>query len=334
MENTILLILFLASCVLTPALSELCNPQDKQALLQIKKELGNPTALSSWLPTTDCCSPTWPGILCDPTFRIFLMELSDYNFNLSQAHSIPPSIANLTYLDSLSLTRIPNLIGPIPSTLTRLTRLKHLTISHTNISGNVPHFLSKIKTLLTIDLSNNNLSGNLSPSLSSLPNLSDITLNNNRISGPIPDSFGSFANLLGWRISRNRLSGKIPATLAKLNLAFVDLSQNMLEGDASVLFGTWKHTRYIFLSKNSLAFDSGKVRLPKKLEGLDISRNRIYGRLPQGLTALKSLRWLKVSFNNLCGEIPQGGSLRRFNASSYVYNKCLCASPLPPCKAY
>jgi len=61
-------------------------------------------------------------------------------------------------------------------------------------------------------------------------------------------------------LSRNRLTGNIPATLAKLELAIVDLSQNMLEGDASVLFGANKvNLQKINLAKNLLAFDLGKI---------------------------------------------------------------------------
>ncbi|KAL9296271.1 hypothetical protein ACSQ67_022167 [Phaseolus vulgaris] len=63
-------------------------------------------------------------------------------------------------------------------------------------------------------------------------------------------------------LSRNRLTGNIPATLAKLELAIVDLSQNMLEGDASVLFGANKvNLQKINLAKNLLAFDLGKIFL-------------------------------------------------------------------------
>ena len=114
----------------------------------------------------------------------------------------------------------------------------------------------------------------------------------------------------------------------------MDLSENMLEGDASVLFGANKvNLQKINLAKNLLAFDLGKIRLSKSkdLEGLDLRNNRIYGTLPKVLTSLKYLKSLNVSYNNLCGQIPQGGKLQRFDESSYAHNKCLCGSPLPSC---
>lgn len=332
--NILLLILVSLSC----ALSELCNPQDKQALLQIKKEFGNPTTLSSWLPNTDCCNRTWQGVSCDTdtqTYRVNDLDLTD--LNLSKPTPIAPSIANLPELNSLfigssNLHTTPNLVGPIPQSIAKLTKLRYLYITHTNVSGAIPDFLSQIKTLVTLDFSYNKLSGTLPASISSLPNLVGITFDGNQISGAIPDSYGSFSNLFtSMTLSRNKLTGKIPATLAKLNLAFVDLSRNMLEGDASVLFGSNMNTQKIILAKNLFSFDFGKVGLSDSLNGLDLRNNRIYGTIPKGLTALKYLKTFNVSFNNLCGEIPQGGNLRRFDASAYANNKCLCGSPLPAC---
>ncbi|KAK7319344.1 hypothetical protein RJT34_04063 [Clitoria ternatea] len=136
-----------------------------------------------------------------------------------------------------------------------------------NVSGNIPGFLTRIKTLDTLYLSYNNLSGNLPPSISSLPNLVRITFDGNRISGPILDSYGSFSNLTTMTLSHNRLSWKIPATMAKLNLAVLDLSRNMLEGDASVFFGAEKETLKINLAKNSLAFDLGKLGCRRTWKG-------------------------------------------------------------------
>ncbi|KAK7363231.1 hypothetical protein VNO77_05365 [Canavalia gladiata] len=331
-----ILLLPLVLLLIPTTLSQQCNPQDKQALLQIKKELGNPTSLSSWLPTTDCCNRTWQGVLCDKTdtetYRVNILDLSD--LNLPEPYPIPPSIANLPYVAFLYLRKNPNLVGAIPPAIANLTKLRYLYISDTNVSGNIPDFLSQIKSLVTLDFSYNNLSNTLPASLSTLPNLVGITFTGNSLSGTIPESYGSFSNrFTSMVISRNQLSGEIPATLGKLRLAFVDLSRNMLEGDASMLFGSGKPTQKIKLAKNSLAFDLGKVGFSESLGSLDLRKNRIYGTLPEGLTALKHLECLNVSYNDLCGEIPQGGKLQRFDVSSYFHNKCLCGSPLPSCES-
>ncbi|KAL5054643.1 hypothetical protein RYX36_035325 [Vicia faba] len=331
----LLLLLILTTHHFIPSLSEKCNPHDKKALLQIRKELGNPTKLSSWNPTTDCCNGKWLGVVCDTdtqTYRVTNLGLDE--LDLVKPLPIPPSILHLSFLSFLTLTRTPNLVGPIPPSIANLTKLMYLYITQTGVSGEIPNTLSQIKTLLTIDLTNNKLTGPLPASLSSLPKLIGISFDGNQLTGTIPESYSSFPkSFTVLTLSKNRLSGKIPASLAKLNLAFVDLEQNALEGDASVFFGSKKSTQKILLGKNSFAFDIGKVGLSKDLNALDLRNNKIYGTLPVGLTKLKFLRKFNVSNNNLCGEIPQGGKLQRFDESSYAHNKCLCGSPLEGCKA-
>ncbi|KAK7400234.1 hypothetical protein VNO78_11435 [Psophocarpus tetragonolobus] len=329
------ILLVLLVLVFTPALSELCNPEDKQILLRIKKELGNPSNLSSWLPTTDCCG-NWVGVSCathtQPN-RVNVLDLSD--LHLRKPYLIPPSITDLPYLQYLYITNSDNIVGTLPPTFTKLTHLRRLHIRFTNVSGHIPDFLSQMKSLEYILLSNSKFSGTLPTWLPSLPKLTGISIEGNRISGAIPDSFGSFSKVFKtMTLTGNRLTGKIPATLGKLDLEIVDLSDNMLEGDASMLFGSKKHTQLIHLTNNKFSFDFGKVGLSKTLKIIEVSNNRLYGTLPKGLLSLNDLRWLNVSHNNLCGEIPQGGGLKYLHESSYAHNKCLCGSPLPSCKRF
>jgi len=313
-----------------PSLSEKCNQLDKKALLQIKQEFGNPTKLSSWDPTNnDCCNDKWKGVSCDSD-RVANLGLDD--LNLPKPVPFPPSITNLPFLADFSLSRIPNLVGTIPPSISKLTQLEYLTLSHTSISGEIPNTLSQIKTLLSIDFTNNKLTGPLPATLSSLPKLERISLDGNQLTGTIPESYGSFPkSFMSMTISRNLLSGKIPASLVKLNLEHLDLSLNALEGDASVFFGSKKKTQHIMLGMNSLAFDIGKVGLSKYLETVDLRNNKIYGTLPKGLTKLMFLGEFNVSYNSLCGEIPIGGELQRFDEYCYAHNVCLCGSPLQPC---
>ncbi|XP_058728418.1 polygalacturonase inhibitor 1-like [Vicia villosa] len=301
MATNLFLMLILLSHVAS-SLSEGCHPHDKKALLQIKKELNNPTLLSSWKPHTDCCNSNWHGVNCIPSNRVYYLtiEIDD-----DLASLFPPSIGNLPYLDSLFIYQLPNLTGTIPQSIIKLTNLRSLTIRATTISGPIPNFIAKMKSLTHLDLSDNHLSGTLPPNLYQLPNLEAIILENNKLTGPIPIS------------------------LARLNSLDVDLSHNRLEGDASMFFGLTKHTETINLSWNMFSFDMGKLELPESLRLLGVSHNRVYGKLPDGV---KNLQWLNVSYNRLCGEIPKVGYFSTFPVSSFVHNKCLCGSPLPSCK--
>ncbi|MED6118826.1 hypothetical protein PIB30_006322 [Stylosanthes scabra] len=317
--------------------SDKCSPHEKKTLLQIKQELGNPTMLSSWNESTDCCTWDTVRIECSNQKPYHVSQLDLHELNLPGPTNIPTSIFNLVDLDQLFLFEMPNLTGPIPSQITKLKKLTVLYIFSTNVSGPIPDSLAQIKTLTNINLAGNNLSGPLPPSLPTLPVIRVIFADQNSLSGPIPESYGSFASkdLITLTLSHNKLSGKIPASLKGLDLYFLDLSWNKLEGDGSVLFGAEKKTGDIRLAGNMFSFDIGKVEFGRNISRLNLKHNRIYGQLPQGLTKLQHLTRLNVSYNQLCGPIPQGGRLQGYFAiddSSFSHNKCLCGPPLPACK--
>ncbi|KAK7344707.1 hypothetical protein VNO77_14656 [Canavalia gladiata] len=323
-----LLLLFTLLSHATHSLSERCNQEDKKVLLQIKKELNNPTLLSSWKPNTDCCGKRWYGVKCNPhNNRVTSLSISDDKDLVAQ---FPPSIANLPYLEILFLYNLPNLTGPIPKPISKFTKLQSISISLTGVSGPIPNFRPILESLSFLDLSHNSLTGTLPPLLFKSSNLSAILLNNNKLTGPIPYTYGFFKNLLNLDISHNQLSGTLPMSLARLNLLVIDLSHNRLEGDASMLFGSTKVIAYMDLSWNLFAFDLGKVELSKdEISYFDVSHNLIYGSLLKGI---ENVGVLNLSYNRLCGEIPKGGNFQNFGVSSYFHNKCLCGSPLPSCK--
>ncbi|KAM7265236.1 hypothetical protein ACFE04_003066 [Oxalis oulophora] len=254
-------VFFLLSCTLRFSLSEKCHPYDKQALLKIKKDFGNPYTLTSWDPKTDCCR--WYLVKCDlVSHRV--TQLFAYNGGLSG--QIPASIGNLPLLEYLIFHKQPHMTGPIQPAIAKLKNLKFLEISWTNISGSVPGFLGELKNLTFIDLSFNNLSGSIPSSLSKLPDLKELYLSRNKLTGSIPESFGEFKTKeITMDLSHNQLSGKIPISLGKSDFGTIDFSRNRLEGDASFLFrGTklWK----LDLSRNLLAFSLTKVKtLPESL---------------------------------------------------------------------
>ncbi|XP_009620811.1 polygalacturonase inhibitor [Nicotiana tabacum] len=313
-----------------PTLSERCNPNDKQALLEIKKGLGNPYDLITWDPKTDCCDDWAQSTLScdDETNRVTSLTL----FKIDDAGHLSPTVGDLPYLQSLDITKVGNLSGPIPATIAHLTYLIFLRITKTNISGPVPEFLGKLKNLTYINLSDNNLEGSIPPSLSQLSNLSYLRLDRNKLTGTIPESFGNFAPKLEFLyLGQNKLSGVVPRSFAGWSFETLDLSGNKLEGDISFLFGNDSNTFQLYLSRNKFEFDFSKLKFGKKLVSLVLNHNNIYGRFPAGF-AKRPWQEFNVSYNSLCGKIPQGGYMIRFDLYSYIHNKCLCDFPLPPCK--
>ncbi|KAK9725719.1 hypothetical protein RND81_05G164300 [Saponaria officinalis] len=317
------------SCLINISHSiELCNPKDKNALLQIKNQLGpNSTFFASWLPNTDCCK-TWINIGCDEkTNRVKILTIGQTNELHGQ---IPLIVGDLTALEQLWFNDLPGLTGPIPSSLSNLVNLQELMLSRTNLTGSIPSFLGRLKNLTNLGLSENHLSGPIPPSLSLLTNLQQLMLFKNQLSGQIPASFGSFKNLILFQAYENLLTGPLPRTLSKTGLTWLDLSNNNLTGDASILFGSNQNLILLNMSKNAISFDLTKVVFPSKLQGLDLSQNMIYGSLPKQLAQLP-LELFNVSYNQLCGPIPNGKWLTKFKADSFAHNKCLCGGPLPAC---
>ncbi|BFG38214.1 hypothetical protein CerSpe_244880 [Prunus speciosa] len=325
--STLLCLTLLFSTILNPALSELCNPEDKKVLLQIKKAFNDPYVLTSWKSETDCCD--WYCVTCDSTTnRINSLTI----FAGQVSGQIPTQVGDLPYLETLEFHKQPNLTGPIQPSIAKLKSLKELRLSWTNISGSVPDFLSQLKNLTFIDLSFSNFTGSIPSSLSQLPNLNAIRLDRNKLTGHIPKSFGEFhGSVPDLYLSHNQLSGNIPTSLAKLNFNRIDFSRNKLEGDASMIFGLNKTTQIVDLSRNLLEFNLSKVEFSKSLISLDLNHNQITGSIPVGLTQV-DLQFLNVSYNRLCGQIPVGGKLQSFDSSTYFHNRCLCGAPLPSCK--
>ncbi|XP_021723947.1 polygalacturonase inhibitor-like, partial [Chenopodium quinoa] len=305
-------------------------PKHLLALFNIKKAFNNAFIFASWTHNTDCCE--WYLVKCDEvTHRIYSL-IVDKDDKVSGP--IPDAVGDLPYLTDLTFLGLPKLTGPIPHAISKLKNLESLWLSHNNLTGPIPDFISHLTKLTYINLSVNKLTGPIPPSLSSLHKLGTLFLERNLLKGPIPESFGEFKNNPDFylKLAKNQLSGPIPKSLGAVNFTNLDLSRNMLTGDASVFFGKNKGLQWIDISSNKFSFDLTKVGLPKTLNNLLLSHNQIYGSLPPALVKLPMLQQFNVSYKRLCGKIPTGGELNQFDKYSYVHNKCLCGSPLPPCK--
>uniref|UniRef100_A0A1D1XPX9 Polygalacturonase inhibitor n=1 Tax=Anthurium amnicola TaxID=1678845 RepID=A0A1D1XPX9_9ARAE len=309
-----------------------CNAADKSALLQFKKDLGDPYTIITWTAATDCCSD-WYAMGCDSdTGRVTSIDISS-----SEARGpLPPSVGDLPYLNTLTVRKSPNLTGPIPPELSKLTNLKMLWMDWNSLTGPIPAFLGRLTKLDYINLSFNKLTGSIPPSLGDLPLLRGLFLDRNQLTGTIPEELGRLPSpSLFIRLGHNNLTGPIPQSFKNLQINSIDLSRNQLTGDPSVLFvtGDWASdiTLFLYLDRNQFEFDLSKAKFSPTLSWLDLNHNRVYGSIPAQVTKLP-LQNFNVSYNRLCGEIPQGGRLAELTEYEFFHNKCLCGKPLQPCK--
>ncbi|KAJ6850744.1 polygalacturonase inhibitor-like [Iris pallida] len=329
LATAILLLLAISS-------STACNKLDQKALLAFKSAFPS-TPFSTWTTSTDCCS--WENVGCNRTTgRVTSLSFSGNqvdNPTVGLNGSIPASIGDFSALETLTLSSLYSLVGPIPPQLSKLKSLKTLIVYSTNLSGPVPSFLSSLTALEQLTLGNSKFVGAIPSSLGSLPNLNSINLSGNKLSGSIPPSLFSKISkdmLPSFDVGNNKLTGEIPRSFGDVGFYSIDLHDNQLTGDASFLFGKSKPLSQITLAQNKLSFDLSPVEYPTVNPlNVDLSHNQIYGSISNQIIEV-DVRLINVSYNKLCGKIPSGGNFGPFGAYLFEHNKCLCGTPLPACK--
>ncbi|KAJ4820550.1 Polygalacturonase inhibitor protein [Rhynchospora pubera] len=310
---------------------------DENTLLEIKQQLGYPYGLGWWVKGFDYCNesanvaPEYSQITCTSTGRVESLVLHDLNGRaVARYPPFPDGICGLTYLVALDVYEI-NVFGSIPSCITKLSHLVRLGITKTYLSGPVPGFSGQTKptNLTNIDLSGNQLSGTIPPSLFTLPKLDTLNLASNNLTGTIPPGILHTKNP-ALLLTNNSLSGELPKSYGSVEFSRIDVGGNQLGGDASFLFGKQK-AQYIVLANNNFEFDLSYIEFSDNIYGVDLSHNKIYGKVPDSFATAQNLWYPNLSFNRLCGELPKGGNMWRFGPAVFANNSCLCGPPLPPC---
>ena len=343
-----------------------CPPTDREALLAFRSALHEPYLgiFNSW-SGYDCCH-NWYGVSCDPETR----RVADINLRGESEDpiferagrtgymtgAISPAICKLrrlssiiiadwkgisgeipTCITSLPFLRILDLIGnklsgPIPAGIGRLQRLTVLNVADNLISATIPSSLTRISTLTHLDLRNNRISGELPRDFGRLGMLSRALLSRNQFSGTIPSSISNIYRLADLDLSLNRFSGQIPASLGKMAvLSTLNLDGNLISGQIPITLIN-SAVSILNLSRNALdgeipdAFGQGSY-----FTSLDLSYNKLRGPIPKSMAGAAYIGHLDLSHNHLCGRIPGGSPFDHLEASSFVYNDCLCGKPLRAC---
>ncbi|KAI8028098.1 Receptor-like protein kinase HAIKU2, partial [Camellia lanceoleosa] len=178
--------------------------------------------------------------------------------NNSLSGKIPVGIWSLLNLSIIDLT-MNQFEGPLSDTVGEAKSLAQLFLSHNQFSGELPATISESTSLVDIEFGSNQFSGEIPATIGNLKKLSNLHLENDVFSGTIPESLGSCVSLIDINLAGNSFSGKIPASIGSLrSLNSLNISHNELSGET--------------VSLSSL-----------KLSILDLSNNRLMGRIPDSL---------------------------------------------------
>ncbi|XVF77048.1 hypothetical protein PTKIN_Ptkin14bG0008600 [Pterospermum kingtungense] len=231
------------------------------------------------------------------------LDLS-YN-NLSG--QIPIAMGSLSNLNHLDLS-YNNLSGQIPCSFVRnLTHLKYLRIRDNQLEGSIPDKVHSFPNLVELDLTGNLLNGTLPSWLYTTFSLQHIHLSDNQFSGHIKEF--QHNSLRRIELRGNRLQGPIPSSISQLfNLIALWLPSNNLSGMVEVaMFSKLQCLEELDLSSNSLSLNSdgssADYELPN-LQHLKLSSCNIT-EFPQFLSGSKGLKVLDLSYNRIYGKIPK-----------------------------
>ncbi|TYI85369.1 hypothetical protein E1A91_D05G436600v1 [Gossypium mustelinum] len=236
-----------------------------------------------------------------------LLQLTHLSLLWNQlSGQIPKSLGNLLQLTHLDLGG-NKLSGQIPSSILNLTQLEYLGIIKNSLEGSIPDEVTAFPNLIYLYLDNNLLNGTLPSWLYTAPSLWEIDLSQNQFSGHIKE-FQS-KSLKYILLENTKLQGPLPSSIFQLlNLTQLSLSSNNLSGviEFRILSLTFNTTsmvnlRYLYLSSCNLSEFPQFLKGLKSLDSLDLSCNKIEGKIPQWMQEVgnDSLTYLNVSHNSL-----------------------------------
>ncbi|GAY34720.1 hypothetical protein CUMW_277060 [Citrus unshiu] len=346
-----------------PALGSGCKEVEREALLQFKQNLTDPSGrLLSWVGE-DCCS--WRGVGCNNrTGSIIMLNLNNPlrdsfdSYEDDAVHElrgkISPSLLQLKDLEYLDLS-LNNFKGAqLPEFIGSLKELRYLNLSGSFFSGTIPQSLGNLSNLLYLDLNNfldqsNQIGLGWLSGLSSLKylNLGGVDLSNT--SAYWLEIFSKLHSIVELHLPNcNIPSLPLNPSLNFTSLQVLDLSNNGfnstlphwfsndLQGDIPDGFASLNSLQLLDLSGNSFLEGQLSRNLGTlcNLQTLKLSLNQFSGEVSDFIDGLSecinssSLARLELGYNQLTGNLPISlGYLKNLRYLELWYNSFLGSIP-------
>ncbi|GKU93326.1 hypothetical protein SLEP1_g6928 [Rubroshorea leprosula] len=237
------------------------------------------------------------------------------------------------------------LSGSIPECFNPIS-IEYVHLSNNRLNGPLTKAFSRCSSLETLDLTRNNLTGIIPGWIGSLPSLSFLLLKANCFEGEIPVQLCQLNKLKMLDLSQNNLSGSIPFCLSNLTFealvssnqisywmtgselemicSLVEISRKELAKNGIVLskygYELIKVEYWVeFTTKGMSHVYNGSIF--RYMSGIDLSCNRLTGRIPTEIGYLNKIHALNMSHNKLTGLIPTTFSnLKQIESLDISYN--------------
>ncbi|RLM56041.1 tyrosine-sulfated glycopeptide receptor 1 [Panicum miliaceum] len=285
-----------------------CTEQERSSLIDFRDGLspeGNGGLNVSWINNTDCCQ--WEGIFCSTGGVVTDVLLGSKGLK----GSIPPSLSNLTGLLRLNLSH-NSLEGSLPAELLFSNSIIVLDVSFNYLFGPLQERWQSSNPglpLQVLNISSNLFKGQFpSPTLEVMKNLVALNASNNSFTGSMPSSICNYAPSIAMLdLCLNEFSGTISPEFANCSMLKV------LKAGHNNLTGALPHELFNATSLEQLSFPnndlqgildaSNLVRL-NNLIILDVGSNGLRGNIPDSIGQLSRLEELHLDNNLMSGELP------------------------------
>ncbi|MCD9559892.1 hypothetical protein HAX54_018220 [Datura stramonium] len=248
------------------------------------------------------------------TTGLHLPNLKQLLFGENQLEGeIPLFITNASKLEILDLQN-NFLTGTIPNDLGNLRELRHLFLSHNQLT-NEPrehelqffNSLADCRMLRYLQVSSNPLNGVLPNSIGNLSStIENFHIGNAHISGFIPASTGNMSGLMCLNFEENNLTGSIPSDVGKLKqLQGLYLANNKLQGHIAEVVCPLSKLVELTLNDNELIGVIPEcIGNLSMLQDLWLGSNKFSPQIPLSIWKMSGLLYLHMSQNSLEGEVP------------------------------
>ncbi|KAL6350172.1 hypothetical protein AAG906_004112 [Vitis piasezkii] len=257
-------------------------------------------------------------------------SLEELNLGGNQVSGqLPDSLGLFKNLKSLDLS-YNSFVGPFPNSIQHLTNLESLYLSKNSISGPIPTWIGNLLRMKRLGMSFNLMNGTIPESIGQLRELTELYLDWNSWEGVISEIH--FSNLTKLEYFSLHLSPKNqslrfhvrPEWIPPFSLLYIRISNCYVSPKFPNWLRTQKRLNTIVLKNVGISDTIPEWLWKLDFSWLDLSKNQLYGKLPNSLSFSPGAVVVDLSFNRLVGRFPLW-----FNVIELFLGNNLFSGPIP-----